>query len=227
MLMLPRSRRLWGFGWMLLVPALALGPGCSSRPENSPVVRKKFQELASVQDQVADLAVQMKQMTAEMAAMRKDVTDVRSLNGGGEAVARIEQIDTRMQTIEQEITKLNEALNAGVKTRQVASAPEESTAPPQETTRSSSSTSSRSRASAEPARTRSASGSASALPVRQVTHVTAPKPRGKYYTIKSGDTPASIASAHKISVDSLLRANRLPKEATIFPGQKLYVPAAN
>lgn len=244
MLTSPRSRRLWGLGWMILVPALALGPGCSSRPENSPVVRKKFAEIASVQDQVADLAVQMKQMTAELAAMRKDVADSRSLTGGGEAVAKIEQIDARMITIEQEIGKINEAVNAGVKIRQVATAStSESTSAPTESA-SASETKSESRpaaastseskstrstaSSSKPSTSRStASSSSKSVPVRQVSQVTAPKPRGKYYTIKSGDSAESIAKSNGVSIDTLLRANRLPKDATIFPGQKLYVPAAN
>ncbi len=241
MLMVLRSRscRLWALGIGCLGLLVVLGAGCSSHPENSPVVRKKFKELAEMQDQVGNLAVQVKQMSAEMAAVRKDVGDVVALNGGGEAVAKIDQIDTRMQTMEQELTKIREAMTAGSKSLQVASADSAPAAGGDEEQKSSSSTrsSSPSRSTAskpsvssEPSAASSGLGrsSSSAPAPRPAPKTTVPsKPRGKYYTIQSGDSPATIAKAHGISIDTLLKANRLPSDATVFPGQKLYVPGSN
>lgn len=232
MLSLLRSRRVWGLGLLSLIPSLLICSGCSGRPENSPVVRKKFQELAEVQTQMGDVAIQVKQMAAEMAAVRTDMVAVKALNGGGEAVAKIDQIDSRISSIEQEITKMREALTADAKSRQVASsATRSSVAEP--STESKPSSSAASAPASAPSRTESRPSVASvsrpsassSVPARQVANTARPKPRGTYYTIQNGDTPENIASKHGVALDQLLQANRLPKDATIFPGQKLYVPA--
>jgi membrane-bound lytic murein transglycosylase D len=43
------------------------------------------------------------------------------------------------------------------------------------------------------------------------------------YFVKSGDSPFLIAQKHKMNLDRLLALNRLSKNSTIFPGQKLIV----
>jgi LysM repeat protein len=228
MLSLLRSRRVWGLGLLSLIPSLLICSGCSGRPENSPVVRKKFQELAEVQTQMGDVAIQVKQMAAEMAAVRTDMVAVKALNGGGEAVAKIDQIDSRISSIEQEITKMREALTADAKSRQVASSATRSSVaePTTESKPSSASASAPARTESRPSIASVAQPSASSsVPARQVANTARPKPRGTYYTIQTGDTPENIASKHGVALDQLLQANRLPKDATIFPGQKLYVPA--
>ena len=49
------------------------------------------------------------------------------------------------------------------------------------------------------------------------------KKKNRYYTVKTGDTLYSIARNNDISVDELLRFNKLSKKAVIHPGQKLIV----
>ncbi len=44
------------------------------------------------------------------------------------------------------------------------------------------------------------------------------------YTVRRGDTLWDIAQAHRISVNSLLRANGLSKRSVLRPGQKLTIP---
>jgi membrane-bound lytic murein transglycosylase D len=44
------------------------------------------------------------------------------------------------------------------------------------------------------------------------------------YQVRSGDTPAGIADAHKIKLEALLAANGLSRRSTIFPGQWLVIP---
>jgi len=44
------------------------------------------------------------------------------------------------------------------------------------------------------------------------------------YTVQPGDTPWSIATRHKISVEDLLRANGLTNKDYILPGQPLRIP---
>ncbi len=45
-----------------------------------------------------------------------------------------------------------------------------------------------------------------------------------YHRVKRGDTVASIAQRHGISVKSLMKANKLDQYATIYPNQRLKVP---
>ena len=46
----------------------------------------------------------------------------------------------------------------------------------------------------------------------------------KQYTVRRGDTPSGIASAHGVSLASLLRTNGLSRNSTIYPGQVLAIP---
>jgi LysM repeat protein len=52
------------------------------------------------------------------------------------------------------------------------------------------------------------------------------KSAGKYYTVQAGDTVQSIANAHGITVDVLLKENRIPAGARVPKGQRLYIPGA-
>ena len=44
------------------------------------------------------------------------------------------------------------------------------------------------------------------------------------YSVRRGDTVGKIAKAHRISLNSVLRANGLTKSSTIYPGQTLIIP---
>lgn len=44
------------------------------------------------------------------------------------------------------------------------------------------------------------------------------------YTVRRGDTLGAIAERHGVSLNSLLRANRLSRRSTIYPGQRLTIP---
>ncbi|MFP4581349.1 MAG: LysM peptidoglycan-binding domain-containing protein [Candidatus Sumerlaeia bacterium] len=50
------------------------------------------------------------------------------------------------------------------------------------------------------------------------------KAAGFYYQVKKDDTLQSIAEKFKIGSADILRANRLPMSAAIFPGQSIYIP---
>ena len=52
----------------------------------------------------------------------------------------------------------------------------------------------------------------------------AASPSARRYQVRSGDTPSSIADAHKVKLADLLTANRLTQRTKIFPGQWLVIP---
>ncbi|MFJ3958553.1 LysM peptidoglycan-binding domain-containing protein [Arthrobacter sp. NPDC090010] len=54
----------------------------------------------------------------------------------------------------------------------------------------------------------------------------APASSGSSYTVKAGDTLGAIAARHKVSLSSLLSANRLSMSSIIYPGQKLRLSGA-
>jgi membrane-bound lytic murein transglycosylase D len=49
-------------------------------------------------------------------------------------------------------------------------------------------------------------------------------PETRRYQVRAGDTPSSIADAHKVKLADLLAANKLSKRTTIYPGQWLVIP---
>lgn len=243
-----RRSSLWGSGLVCLILAATTltFTGCSSRPENSPVIRKSMKDLADLQTQVGEMSVQVKQMNADLSAIRKEVADSK-LAPGSDSLARIDELNAKIAALEEQLGK------AGSKpVRAVASATDskanaaaasydplldpgpapaaattatktdKTEAAPAKTTKAVAKESTTSK-SEKVAKTSSSSGSA---PVRQAANTSRPKPRGAYYSIKSGDTPESIAKSHGITLKQFLEANRIPSSATLFPGQKVFIPSS-
>lgn len=73
----------------------------------------------------------------------------------------------------------------------------------------------------------------SAAPAAPKPAANAPKPstttkpaaNASSYTVKSGDSLWAIAQSKKVSLSNLLAANKLSSSSTIYPGQKLTIPA--
>ena len=66
-------------------------------------------------------------------------------------------------------------------------------------------------------------GAAAAAPAPQSTTAEG-TPGARRYQVRPGDTPSSIADAHKVRLADLLAANKLSKRTTIYPGQWLVIP---
>jgi membrane-bound lytic murein transglycosylase D len=56
------------------------------------------------------------------------------------------------------------------------------------------------------------------------TAAAAGTPGARRYQVRSGDTPSSIADAHKVKLADLLAANNLSTRSMIYPGQWLVIP---
>jgi LysM repeat protein len=53
----------------------------------------------------------------------------------------------------------------------------------------------------------------------------APRQAVEYHTVRKGETISSIAKKYAVSIDNILKANRLRSTDTIYPGQKLTIAA--
>ena len=49
-------------------------------------------------------------------------------------------------------------------------------------------------------------------------------PRGEYYEVKRGDTLWKISKLYDVSVNDIVKANKLPNSTKIAAGQKLFIP---
>lgn len=67
--------------------------------------------------------------------------------------------------------------------------------------------------------------------VRTVARVSPPGrdavKKGKRYVVKRGDTLWDIAQDHAVSLEEIRRMNKLSRDATLRPGQKLQIPASS
>ena len=63
------------------------------------------------------------------------------------------------------------------------------------------------------------------LHVGQRLRISTGIPEGsRTYAVRRGDTVGKIAKAHRVSVNSMLRANGLSSRSKIYPGQTLIIP---
>lgn len=84
--------------------AAAMLAGCSSKPENSPAIRKKFSEIDELTKTVAETNRNMKTSLAEMKVLQDQMNDLKALtpdeNGVLEVVNRLESMEKRLAAVE-------------------------------------------------------------------------------------------------------------------------------
>lgn len=51
--------------------------------------------------------------------------------------------------------------------------------------------------------------------------------KGQYHVVQPGDTLSRIAEKYGISVEALSSLNKIPKDQTIYPNQKILIPSGN
>ncbi len=206
-----------------IVPVLAVAAGlaaCSAKPENSPVIRKKFAEVDEIKEQLDESSKLLRNVAGEITILRDEVSNLRALapgeNGAIEVVSRLEAIEQRLDSFESKPARV------------VASAVQPASNAP--TTREFSGLATGAAATAAPTAEKKPdvaaakpAGKPVAKPVAAAPKPAA-KPTGKYYTLQAGDTLEKIASDNGISTKDLAQANRLPPGARPLKGQRIYVP---
>jgi len=218
-----------------IVAAVVLA-GCTGKPENSPVIRKKFAELDSMNQKVDDVQVSVKALTTDIQLLSNQISEVRALNpdtaGGTDIIKRIEMLESNMKS-------------GGSVTSVASTSPTAKFAPPSMNSNTEISTLDATLAkpavTAEPTVSKVSNNIVADVvkkpvvetpkkettkPVtKKTTTKSTPKSTpGRYYPVKSGDSIDSIAKANGISVDAILKANKLPAGAKVPAGQSIYIP---
>lgn len=227
------------FASLALAGALVISlTGCSGKPENSPVVQKKFAEIDEMKETVEDNAQILRTLTGELTIIKDDLAGLRAADpnsqAGQELMSRIDDLELRLGAVgngtETKIADLyndktpTANLQGLATTRTLAEATaEKKTSPPTRTSPSNDrifpeGTELREKRTTTPPKTTAAP--AAPKPA-------APKPaatRGRYYTLQSGESLESVAQQNNITVAELMKQNRLPSGATLLKGQRIYIP---
>lgn len=88
-----------------VVCSMAVGiVACSSKPENSPVIRKKFAEMDAVQTEVAEATKTLKAIAGDMTVLKDQMSEIRALSpdpsGTIQAVKRLEDLERRLAALD-------------------------------------------------------------------------------------------------------------------------------
>lgn len=213
--------------------------GCSGKPENSPVIRKKFAEVDKMQENldslIAEAALlneQVRQLTEENKELRAFMPDV----DGMPVLEKVSTLESRLNKLEglaadRMVSQATSSTRSSSSSKGAAEAPKledsplagqaEKTVAAQQQTKpaeqaASSPSDSFKKMTNQP--TRSAAPAQKAKPAAK---------RGAYHVIESGDSLESIAKKHGTSIDSIVKANRLPSaKIRLARGQRLYIPGS-
>ncbi|MBX3728297.1 MAG: LysM peptidoglycan-binding domain-containing protein [Candidatus Sumerlaeia bacterium] len=217
---------------LLVTAATVTFTGCSSKPENSPVIRKKFAEVDGLKDEIAETNRLIRSLTGEVTIMKDEMSNLRALApdgaGGSELAARLGALEKRLAEMESNgttVASVQAAANRSAAPKEVAATFNGLAVPerPAATATTGSVAASKPVASQPRATTSATTRAAAPAPKPAVSQPSAP--RGRYHTIQDGDTLEKIAASNNVSVAELRQANRLPEGARPLKGQRLFVPA--
>lgn len=230
-----------------VVTALAF-MACTAKPENSPVIRKKFAEVDNMNQKVTEMRTTLDSVSADLRILNEQIAEVRALNpdtaNGTDIIKRIEALETRMKGGSQPTLATNPGGAPPSRSQDPANGPAAlaSTANPEPTTLNAklavpaeppvkkvSNDIVASAPKAEKAATTKAAKATetSAKPQKAAAETVkkaATHSAGRYYRVQPGDTIDTIAARNGISVDSIRKANKLPVGSKVPAGQNLYLP---
>lgn len=135
--------------------------------------------------------------TQESAPAQNSTPSTPPRNSGMDRLFPPDHLNTRSRT--QNNTSSSNSSSAGTTSSNTNSSSSASTPAPSTTSTSSSSSSSASTSSAS---------------------------RGRYYTLKSGETLETVAQSNGITVEKLRQENRIPNGARVLKGQRIYIPGS-
>lgn len=238
-------------GALTLAAGLALA-GCGGDVESSQAFQEQVSRIDRIDEDLKASKSRLIALDSEFQQVSKDVATLVS-NGGVAGAGNpeaVKAIEARMQNIEQSMKALSGNF-AGL-TKQVAAGPGERLAADIErragkdaaeeevTTDASEADVAAANApaggdelgalpKAPQIKARKKDGASEAKPAsqrRKAERTEAPKPRGRYHLVKSGETIEQIASRYHSAPSKIQAANGLPKGGRLIAGQEIYVPGS-
>jgi LysM repeat protein len=244
--------------YLRVLPALAAAvalTACTAKPENSPVIRKKFAEMDEMKEQLAESTATMRQLNSSIRIIEDELSNLRALSPGAEGAS---EVVSRLEALERQISTIGEntvaVASSGSSTRSSSTQTASANTSSGSTDRSAEeirasrrfnglATPARAEAetaeATEPVRSRTesqvAAASTSSGSTRSAAASTSnaaparqasPASRGRYHTLQSGDTLEKLAASNNITVSELRSANRLPAGARPLTGQRIFIPGS-
>ncbi len=236
------SRRLLVLAGFTSLAAVSLTlTGCSAKPENSPVIRKKFAEVDEIKTNQDETNKLLRTLVGDITVLKDQVSNLRALSpdasGEIEVISRLEEIEQRLNSMEKGNTIVASATVPTSmkqdKTPTLAEALQAAKEEPKTTTFNNLAVPETKKTEAPKTtktETKSAPKTVASTTTTKSSAPAAPKtvssaPRGFYYTLQPGDTLEKLATDNGISVSELAKANRLPSGARPLKGQRLFIPA--
>lgn len=223
--------------------------------EQQKTVARLDSETKSMGRQFEDVAITVSNLRQQVREMRNDPSFVPASNSSsGDIEATLRDLQARVASLEAQLGKSKSGANlASAPSSSPSSAPAKTASSSVAGSSDSSSSEARqtvrvsTRAADPPAEPAAVAVSLSRSEDREATIEVAaavskapvaapaaprPAPRqearasGSYYQVRDGDTPASVAREHGISVEKLSGANGIPAGRTwrLMPGQRIFVP---
>lgn len=193
---------------------LALGlTGCNVNPEKSQAFVALQNRVKALEDQQKKTADSIKGINIDVTTLDETVRNLKTeTQGMGGNPQQAEAITKRFETLEQQVQALQGKSSAAAKSTVEPAKKSETTKPEPVKATGAGRTFGAGKA---PAAAKPAPGAEAGAPA---------KVTGKYYTIQSGDTLQNLAQKHGTSAAKIAEANRLPADASLMPGQLIFVP---
>lgn len=220
---------------------------CSTRPENSPVVRKKFAEIEKNTQTVEEMSADITLLNDRIASLVQENEELRAFLpdiDGESAIDRIAKLEARIRQLE--TLTSDDVFTAAADQRRSSGSSSSS----QETAQASSTDADddivnkplanapKEQSAAEVAMQQEATQQRPARNVSSFREKTNPKPaakpaeskpvrRGSWHTISSGESISEIAKKYDLTSAEIRKANNIPNGAKVPVGQRLFIPGSN
>jgi LysM repeat protein len=176
----------------LYAPVLAIVAfglvACSGKPENSPVIRKKFAEVDAMKEELSTAIAELRTATGQMNALREQVSELRAFAPDGEGASAIV---SRIEAIENRLT----ALTTTATQQRTVAAGSTGTAPATTTSGNTAASGSSFGGLATPATTTAAAAPATSAPATSGTSTAASTPGNSFRDMTNPNRPAATSPA--------------------------------
>jgi LysM repeat protein len=206
---------------------LALGlTGCNMNPEKNPAFIKLQNQVKALEESQKKTADSIKGINIDVTTLDETVRTLKTeVQGMGGNPQQAETVTKRIEALEQQVQALQGKTSATGKPS--GELPKKGETAKPEPAKASGAAKPAGAAKTPGAGKTPASAKPGAAAVKPAPAAEAGAPAkvtGKYYTTQTGDTLQSLAQQHGISAAKIAEANRLPADASLMPGQSVFIP---